>query len=190
MSTRGAIGFKVKGKMVQMYNHCDSYPEGLGAEMVHALINEVIIPGRMQEFKEKLLRLKAVKQDAHPAAKWAKFYANQGASDGSTSDGLDWYATMRNFQGAVCISAILNDRMKHYMPYNCRSKDSWGCEYGYILDFDKGELKMYEDPYKRASKPVVYGFPSVRASSVALKFQLEKFLAEITKSEPDNPPGT
>ena len=180
MSTRGAIGFKIKGKMVQMYNHCDSYPEGLGVETIRALI-EVVSQDRMEEFETKLAALEAVDSSGNPTHAEAKFYNKNGATDRTVGNGDDWYATLRNFQGANCIPAILNDRMKHYCPYDPFDEESWDCEYAYIADLDKGTFKVYEDPHKKSSRPKTYKFKLTSMS--ATKFQLEKILAEITKSE-------
>jgi hypothetical protein len=51
MSTRGALGFKINGTYHATYNHFDSYPEGLGREVVR-FIRSVVKKNKLDVLRE------------------------------------------------------------------------------------------------------------------------------------------
>jgi len=55
MSTRGCVALKTEKGWEGVYNHYDSYPEGLGAELYSYLKDRINDPEAMQKFKKELL---------------------------------------------------------------------------------------------------------------------------------------
>lgn len=138
MGTRGLFGFYVKGKYYVVYNHFDSYPEGLGNDVVEE-IRKAIQEGKLEEWKNKLMNIVVV-DDKPPTSedieKLAR-YTNLSVSRRSTSD---WYCLLRDTQGSM--ENVLAS------GYICNAVNSAGSplfeEYAYILNFDTNQLDFYE----------------------------------------------
>ena len=115
MITRGFVGFKYNKKAPRgWYNHFDSYPSGLGSEIVDKLMKHT--PKELLGFFK---RLKLVEQ-------------NEGGGDDfykahKTVFELDWSKD----------SAILQDGKDFY-------KDGIFCEWAYIFNFDNETLEVYK----------------------------------------------
>ena len=56
MGTRGFIVFRVKGKDVAFYNHYDSYPTGLGNEIINFI--QSLDEGRLERMANNIENLK------------------------------------------------------------------------------------------------------------------------------------
>ena len=57
MSTRGAFGFYINGETKVIYNHCDSYIEGLGADIFQALQRFFTFYPEFEKNKKELRRI-------------------------------------------------------------------------------------------------------------------------------------
>jgi hypothetical protein len=100
MGTRGSITVYYNGKKFCLYNHFDSYPDGLGydlvieilqlldsfsqAEIIAKLNNIKIVNNSIQPTEEDIIKLKAV--------------TDLTVSNQSTND---WYCLLRNTQGSI-----------------------------------------------------------------------------------------
>ena len=135
MGTRGTYGFHVDGQDKLSYNHFDSYPTGLGNDVLKALKAWLDRP----DFAEKARSIKLIDQDTTPTAadiEACKPYTNLGVSRQSTQD---WYCLLREAQGdldAALKTGILLER-------NDFIKDSLFCEWGYIVNLDDQTLEIY-----------------------------------------------
>ena len=62
MGTRGAIGFRLDGVDKVAYNHFDSYPSGLGADVLTELCGKP----NWEKMKEQVRNLAFLNQDVPP----------------------------------------------------------------------------------------------------------------------------
>lgn len=135
MGTRGTYGFRKDGKDKLTYNHFDSYPECLGANIV-----EFIKETPVEELKAICDRIVMVDEGGMPTEKQIKECApwtNLGVSGMSTRD---WYCVLRNAQGDL---DAFKKGLRYMIEYGNFIKDSLWCEYGYIINLDDNALEFY-----------------------------------------------
>ncbi len=141
MGTSGSFGFTYKGKKHLSYNHCDSYPEGLGKNIVDEL-KYAIDNNLLDEWTDKLDRLKEVSDEIPPTdndVKALEKYTDLNVSDGSTDD---WYCLLRKTQGSL--RSILE--CGYILSF-----DEVG-EYTYVVNMDRNIL-MFESLYDAETFP-------------------------------------
>ena len=97
MGTRGSYGFKKDGKYKVTYNHYDSYPEGLGGDILKYIKSKTI-----EELNEVFDNLRMVSEvDKPPTSEDIenfKIYSDLGVSSGKPSE---WYVLLRLMQGKL-----------------------------------------------------------------------------------------
>ena len=140
MGTRGLFGFHYKGKYYLIYNHSDSYPEALGADLVNQ-IKQAIKSGLLEEWKNKVLELEDIKGTV-PTKKQIKFLETTTLYLGDNT--TDWYRLLHDTQGSL--QNMLN--AKYFESYtNDYSKPrviDTDIEYYYVLNLDTYELDFYD----------------------------------------------
>lgn len=136
MSTRGFIGFVVDGTEKITYNHFDSYPAGLGADVLNWLRK-----AHHGGARRLAAELRVVDEDSSQptAADIEKFrgYANTRVGSQEIDD---WYVLLRETQGnpgAILDAGVMLDGSS--LP-----TDSLFAEWGYIVDFDTDVLEAYK----------------------------------------------
>jgi hypothetical protein len=139
MGTRGFMGVVIDDEMKIGYMHWDSYPDGVGKDVLETLRALLLVD--TNDDVAKLARgLKVVKQDTPPtAAERAALaeYADQGVS---TRDLGEWYVLLRKTQGnfgEMLRAGYIEDASD--FPY-----DSLYAEWGYLVDFDTKTFEAYE----------------------------------------------
>lgn len=135
MSTRGALGFVADGTEKITYNHSDSYPSGLGINVLTWLRGEH--PGYIVR---KVQALQVVDGDTKPTPEQIEAlrpYANANVSTGSLEE---WYVLLRETQGRP--AAILD--AGYLVDGSDFPLDSLFCEYAYVVDTDAGVFEAYE----------------------------------------------
>jgi len=144
MGTRGTVGFRIDGEDKLTYNHYDSYPEGLGVDVVK-FINEI---NDFEKIKKQVKELTDI-TDRKPTAediKRCEKYTDLNVSEQSTED---WYCLLRNAQGNL--QATLE--VGFYEDNSKFINDSLFCEYGYIINLDNETLEIYKgfqsDPHNK-----------------------------------------
>lgn len=135
MGTRGLFGFFYKGKYYVIYNHWDSYPSGLGADVVKELKN-AIKDGGLERWIELLIQIKVVDESIPPTVEDIKklaAYTNLKVSRQSTAD---WYCLLRDCQGSI------NEVLSSGYLLNHVDEKGIPCweEYAYIVNFDTNKL--------------------------------------------------
>ncbi|MEV6633922.1 hypothetical protein AB0M54_24540 [Actinoplanes sp. NPDC051470] len=137
MGTRGFITFVVDGEEKTTYNHCDSYPDGLGVNVLNFLPGSMI---GLTAAREKAAVLKLVTDEVPPTEdqqKALKRYARTGVGRQSRDD---WYCLLRETQGNP--RAILD--AGYMLDAKDFPTDSLFAEYGYVIDFDREVFEAYE----------------------------------------------
>jgi hypothetical protein len=137
MGTRGLVGLRYKGEDKATYNHFDSYPSGLGTDLL-AELQEFTVPQMIEAFE----RIKLVGDGDKPTAKDVKRYENY--TDLSVSGGKadNWYNVLRACQGTL--KPWITGGVNHMIDGAEFIADSLFCEWGYIVNLDTGKLEVYK----------------------------------------------
>jgi hypothetical protein len=176
MGTRGVVGFHVNGKDKVSYNHSDSYPSGLGAEVL------AFIQGTsLAEIKKTAERIILIDEDIPPTPEQIKDcepWTDLGVSSQSTSD---WYCLLRGAQGDL---SAYTDGLKYMPDSNSFLLDSLFCEYAYIINTDEQVLEFYsgfnkKSRLRKGRYAAIQSEPDSNYYGVALikKYPLEDILA-------------
>jgi hypothetical protein len=127
MGTRGFISFVVDDIEKTAYNHNDSYPDGLGLDVLRWL-RKAHEAGSRRMARE----LRVVEPNSKPTAEdieRLRPYADLGVS---TQKLDDWYVLLRHSQGdpaAMLDAGVIEDASEF-------PADSLFAEWGYVVDFD------------------------------------------------------
>lgn len=144
MGTRGSVGIIQNKEYKASYNHFDSYPDGLGQDVVN-FVNKVTKEKGWDKFKEQTKKVKLVDEHtSKPSAVDKELYKeffNGNVSDQSLDD---WHCLLRNVQGAATFEEIHNKSLFHMIDGRNFIKDSLFCEYAYIINLDDMTLEFYE----------------------------------------------
>ena len=132
MSTRGLVGFVVDGQVKATYNHYDSYPEGLGEDVVSFVKDGWFT-------REQVENLKLVDESTPPTEE-EKAALREYADTGVSTQSLDeWYVLLRNTQGDL--AAILESG--YMIDSEDFAADSLFCEWGYLINIDTDKVEVY-----------------------------------------------
>ncbi len=136
MSTRGAIGFIVGEDEKITYNHFDSYPGGLGVDIL-AWCRKA----DWDAVKANADRILLVTEETPPTKDQIKELIAAGVANLSVSEQTveDWYCLMREAQGnldAYLELGLMPDGTDFPM-------DSLFCEWSYIVNLDTNMLEVY-----------------------------------------------
>lgn len=133
MGTRGFTGFVNGGIEKIVYNHFDSYPSGVGAEVVQAVLSEHITPEAVADLVMVDGKTTPTPAEIEHLAPWTDL----GVSEQSTAD---WYCLLRKTQGdlvAILKAGYAEDASDFPL-------DSLFAEWGYIVDLDTMTLEIYQ----------------------------------------------
>ena len=135
MGTRGFIGFVINGQEKIAYNHWDSYPRGLGVDVLSFLLNS-----DPDVIRQQAANLRVVAPDSSPTDEDVEKL--RGYSDTSVSSGdiKEWYVLLRRTQGnpALMLEAgVIEDAAEFPL-------DSLFAEWGYVIDFDANMFEVYK----------------------------------------------
>lgn len=148
MGTRGAYGFRLNGEDKVTYNHFDSYPSGLGCEIV-----EFIRHTRAINLVPFVKDIRLVSENTPPTkdeiVKYAQFF-NSGVSTGAATE---WYCLLRGAQGDL---KPYIDGLDVMIDDQGHLSDSLFCEWAYIINLDTGRLEVYEGCNKDRAAPGRY----------------------------------
>jgi hypothetical protein len=145
MGTRGLFGFLYKGVYYMVYNHWDSYPEGLGRQLV-AEIRQMLKEGRMDEWIELLKKIKVVVEEEYvvPTPEDIEKLAPYTDLEVSERSVKDWYCLTHKCQGSF-LSVLKSGYLYSTLTREeMKTGPTWDLfvEYMYILDFDHNTLKF------------------------------------------------
>lgn len=135
MSTRGFLGFVADGREIIAYKHSDSYPDGLGVDVL-TWAREA----DMSAAREAALNVRLVTEETPPTAEdIAKLAPWTNRSVGGRKETPDWYQLLRGTQGdpqAMLDAGVVEDASE----FPC---DSLFAEWGYLVDFDTQTFEVY-----------------------------------------------
>src|SRR6185437_9317904 len=139
MGTRGFITFVIDGREKTAYNHFDSYPDGLGQDVLTWL--RVARDGGLP-----VRELRVVSPDSKPTAEdiaRLSRFSWGGAQHGGgrdLRDGQEWYDLLRETQGSphdMLAAGVIEDAFSF-------PQDSLFAEWGYVVDLDARCFEVYE----------------------------------------------
>lgn len=177
MGTRGTYGVRIEDVDKLMYNHFDSYPSGLGFDILSQTKNMIGEKG-ISWMKKQASLLEMVDENSTPTKKQKeilKEYADLGVGR-QTSD--DWYCLTRKIQGKLALTLEVGIAVDGGDFIG----DSLFCEYGYILNLDEETLEVYKGFQKKkhnkgrfSKRPVSNGY---YACALVAEFSLDKLPTE------------
>lgn len=178
MGTRSAVIMIENEKAKGYYNQFDGYPDGLGEEVIDELIAIDKING-WKTFKKNVAKVKLVNEDVKPSKAIQKKYNKFFNKNVSTGLSEEWYALLRELQGAKYIPAIMTGEAKHMLDGTEFIKSSLHCEYAYVIDLDKMVLELYKGFQTKLQKGNRFGtkraegedkyFPCAKIGEIALE---------------------
>lgn len=137
MGTRGLMGFAHNGQLKAMYNHWDSYPSGLGINMLRWMNEQ---RGDFTKAIEQFDRLVAIDEDVPPTEDQKLALLRYLNLDVASKSSDDWYNLLRETQGDP-EEAL---RAGFYVDASGFGGDSLFCEWGYVVDLDRKVLEVYK----------------------------------------------
>lgn len=133
MGTRGLVGFVVDDTVKASYNHFDSYPNGLGLDVVKFVQGIA----NVSEVFEKAQAITLVSEDAEPTPEQVQQITGQSKPDAAV--GGDWYTWLRDAQGNLAeyllIGFMIDNKAFGYA--------SLFCEWGYLVNLDNKTVEVY-----------------------------------------------
>jgi hypothetical protein len=191
MGTRGTYGFRVGEEDKLTYNHFDSYPDGLGRPMLDFI--KQTTDEQLREIATGLIMVdENVPASPDQIAECGQYFDEAVGSRMSS----DWYGLLRNAQGEPM---EYTKGLKYMIENNGFAYDSLFCEYGYIVNLDKGVLEFYEGfnkdvnaagryamtevtddrPYAGIVHIKDYSFDEIRSSTIdAIIEDMQKMIAD------------
>lgn len=145
MGTRGFITFVVDGTEKTAYNHWDSYPDGLGADVLKWLRTEsdrgAFIEGSdwLATLARQIRALRVVDPDSQATDEDIErlgAFANRSVG---SRDARDWYVLLRETQGKpelMLAAGVIEDASGF-------PADSLYAEWGYVVDLDAARFEVY-----------------------------------------------
>jgi hypothetical protein len=140
MGTRGAVGFRVDGVDRVVYNHSDSYPEGLGHSTLEFVVEQNVnhrgnlVPALAEQARKMI----PVEEDAVPTPEQIKEL--ERFTDRTVNGGkVDFYSVLRKTQGHLDLML----EARYYAGNEGFLLDGLFCEHAYIINLDSGMLEYY-----------------------------------------------
>jgi len=150
MGTRGSSGFIYKDTPYLNYNHYDSYPDGLGRDVLHFIV-DVNKENGWDKFKENSNDIIPITEKRITDPDIIEKYKKYADLSVSTKTYDDPYCLFRKIQDSW-MPEILKGELKHFTFNDNFIKESLFCEYAYVINLDTMKLEFY-DGYQKESQP-------------------------------------
>lgn len=142
MGTRGAITFVSDGAERTVYNHFDSYPGGVGLDVLE-FVRRMVSEDTLDLRREQVAKMSPV--EGYPTKEeLTELYVRQGGKPQIIQKGIpgtfDWYSALRDTQGnpdAILVAGFFEDAWDF-------PSDSLFCEWAYVIDLDLGVLEVHK----------------------------------------------
>jgi len=137
MGTRGIYGFHKDGVDKLTYNHFDSYPEGLGDNIVNSI---KILKSESKNNKEFMYNLTDIFNNIQMVDE------NKPIPSGLGTTETEWYYYLRRYQGDIkyFIDKHSNNEPCYMINKSDFINDSLFCEWGYIINLTTNKFEIYE----------------------------------------------
>lgn len=140
MGTRGFVGFVSDEKETITYNHWDSYPSGLGLTVLR-FVKRLAEDGEFLEaYRVKARDIQHVTDDVPPTRDQVVELIKFANLNVSTQSAAEWYVLLRETHGHPRL--ILDVGYAEHSPN--WPLDSLFAEWGYVVDFDRQVLDVYQ----------------------------------------------
>lgn len=143
MGTRGITGFIIDGQERMAYQQYDSYPEGVGRDVLNFARSITDI----EEVREKVRALRVVDEHAVVTPEELAEIGKRYWEDVDT--GKSWYAYLRATQGNPAL--IIESGFIADASDEAHGEDGW-LEYSWVLDLDNREFIGYEGSLAEVEK--------------------------------------
>lgn len=145
MGTRGLMGFTVQEEHFLTYNHYDSYPTGLGSNLLKWLKLHLVIQDDTVQISPEVMGvltgLEQVEEGSEPTEEQlAKLTARGFTEAQNVSTGRDFYSWLRDCQGDLDLTLRSGFWIKGGYEFGF---DSLFCEWGYVIDVDRNCFDTY-----------------------------------------------
>ncbi|KAH8920872.1 hypothetical protein BT69DRAFT_1321182 [Atractiella rhizophila] len=147
MGTRGLLGFILKnGTRKGSYNHFDSYPDGLGNDILQFLLN--LTPEQLKALSENVEKVIWFDTRSKPSEEVQKRYYEAGFAnlEVNVRSTADWYCLLNGTQGAKALPHLLSGTLGHMPDDTAFLKNGLFCEWAYFIDLNKEagvEINVY-----------------------------------------------
>lgn len=128
MGTRGTLGFVIDGQSKVAYNHWDSYPDGLGLDVLRWLRTAIADSATLAEQARALRVVDSNSEPTDEDIERLSEFLNR--SVGERRERPDWYQLLRETQGApaaILRAGVVEDGSRYV-----------GIEWEYRVDLDAG----------------------------------------------------
>lgn len=136
MGTRGFVGFVADDTEKIAYNHFDSYPSGLGVDVLEWLR---FAATDVASLREQVKALRVVESDSAPTTEDVERLADFADLNVSSKDVREWYVLLRETQGnpgAMLQAGVILNAASFPL-------DSLFAEWGYVVDLDAETFEVY-----------------------------------------------
>jgi len=176
-STAGAYGFASNTKIKLTYNHFDSFPEGLGREIV-AFIRKVEEDKGWATLRFKVDDLVMVDENAKMTEDEARKYFPRKKSFPKLPT---WYEAIHNYQNGKILPAIMSGEVNHMTDAKTLPKNSMFCHFVYIIDLNEMSFDVYIGQQKNADNNSYFGKDKNDEGYYPCKFVATWNLSDIPK---------
>jgi hypothetical protein len=156
MSTRGMYAIRKNGEDKGTYNHSDSYPSGLGMDVVSFCKRHT-----SEELSRLFDNIILIDEKIKPTKEQIEICKKNGYADFSVlmQSEEDWYCLLRHLQGNFDnYDECINDNKQIFMKDNVSFiTDSLFCEFAYIINLDDNVLEFYQGFQRIPQKGNRYG---------------------------------
>lgn len=137
MGTRGTTGFRLNGQDKVAYQQFDSYPDGVGKQVVEDL--KELLPDLLG-LKEKVKAARVVTNQTPPTPEDIEKLRAVTDLEVSNQSTNDWYCLVRQTQG---MPKLILD-CGYILDSASFMHESLFCEFGYIINLDDLVLEFYK----------------------------------------------
>lgn len=130
------MGFRLDGELKSAYNHWDSYPTGLGEDILKFLRETA---DHRDEILESVRNLTAVDPDVEPTEEQIQRLSRFADTKVSTRQLTDWYVLLRDTQGNPLKTLMAG----YFEPFPVGQE-----EWSYVMDFDTDTLEIWDGSEK------------------------------------------
>lgn len=152
------MGFRLDGELKSSYNHWDSYPTGLGNEILEFLRATA---NNRDDILQSIRDLTAVDRDTEPTEEQIRKLTRFADTNVSSRQLTEWYVLLRDTQGNP-----LKTLMAGFYEPQPIGLDEWS----YVMDYDADVLEVWEGPEKIRT----YAFSELPENFSALEDELSE----------------